>query len=163
MGLKRAPSRESMSSSALQTQIDEIEAQTATDLSLMKKLFDEAAKRIERIPHGPNYQRQVDAIEALTDEQLDTVHSFIKDAAAQLEGIYLQIRDNSVAKSKRDKYKLVHTKLDTCSICLDTSRINHGLRCGHAFHKACILPWIRENTVRGKFSCPNCREQVSIK
>ncbi len=47
-------------------------------------------------------------------------------------------------------------KLDNCSICSDPIHKKHKIRCGHSFHKKCILDMIGNNpTVKHK--CPNCR------
>lgn len=50
---------------------------------------------------------------------------------------------------------------DTCAICLDTIEDNEdvrGLSCGHAFHSACIDPWL---TCR-RACCPLCKKDYYI-
>ena len=45
---------------------------------------------------------------------------------------------------------------DTCSICLDdTNDTWSELKCGHKFHKDCILSWTNKQR-----TCPICREQL---
>jgi len=46
-----------------------------------------------------------------------------------------------------------------CTICMDDLSKGDAmgqLECGHAFHKQCIVDWLRENT-----SCPMCRETMT--
>ena len=50
-----------------------------------------------------------------------------------------------------------------CSICL-TNIINdsYKLKCGHVFHKKCILKWQKKSKKEdGSFSCPICRNENS--
>lgn len=50
---------------------------------------------------------------------------------------------------------------DTCAICLDTLEDHddvRGLTCGHAFHGACIEPWL---TAR-RASCPLCKADYHV-
>jgi len=45
---------------------------------------------------------------------------------------------------------------DTCSICLDDTNDKWSeLKCGHKFHKNCILSWTNKQR-----TCPICREQL---
>ncbi len=162
IGLYKPACPTEIMTAALQARIDQIEAQTQADMQSMQAIFDNAARQIKQIPNGRHREGQVTQIAEQTADQLEAVNDLIRDAGAQLDRIFSQMSDRPATKLKRDKYKLVRTKLTTCSICLDTSPINEGLRCGHAFHKACIIPWIRVNTIRGKFSCPNCRKQNNI-
>lgn len=46
-----------------------------------------------------------------------------------------------------------------CSVCLEDSA-STVLRCGHAFHSACIARWVRCG--RGK-TCPVCRADVALR
>ncbi len=50
------------------------------------------------------------------------------------------------------------TGKDECAICL--SYLAKGVRfsCGHEYHGACVLPWVRT-----KNTCPNCRRTVMAK
>lgn len=44
-----------------------------------------------------------------------------------------------------------------CSICLEeVDGDAHRLECGHAFHPACLIGWLRQ----GNLSCPNCRDDL---
>ena len=45
---------------------------------------------------------------------------------------------------------------NTCPICLDTVDNAHRLECGHAFHAACLISWLRQ----GNLSCPCCRDNL---
>lgn len=47
---------------------------------------------------------------------------------------------------------------DTCAICLDTVDSAHRLECGHAFHAACLISWLRQ----GNLSCPCCRDNLHL-
>jgi predicted component of type VI protein secretion system len=50
---------------------------------------------------------------------------------------------------------------DTCAICIDTLEDDdevRGLTCGHAFHAACIDPWL---TTR-RASCPLCKADYHV-
>ena len=48
---------------------------------------------------------------------------------------------------------------EMCSICLDDDPDGmHQLECGHSFHSACLITWLR----RGRLSCPNCRDDLHL-
>lgn len=50
------------------------------------------------------------------------------------------------------------TKMDTCSVCLETMEIGAdvcALPCAHVFHKNCIEQWARR-----KSTCPMCRREM---
>lgn len=71
-------------------------------------------------------------------------------------------------------------KSDTCSICLDScvvphridmrrrnirtsgelKRIGEKLRCGHVFHRQCILPWFLNVENEASDNCPMCRQHI---
>lgn len=49
---------------------------------------------------------------------------------------------------------------ESCPICLDEmDQLARVLRpkCGHEFHKACLVPWLRESSL-----CPVCKGAVSF-
>jgi len=59
----------------------------------------------------------------------------------------------------------------TCNICFDTCSLQESvvlpnelesaallLECGHQFHRACIIQWLKQN---GNMLCPMCRAEVS--
>lgn len=52
------------------------------------------------------------------------------------------------------------TRCATCSICIDDFEDGEKLtllpRCGHAFHKSCIMPWLLER----QGCCPTCKTVV---
>lgn len=45
---------------------------------------------------------------------------------------------------------------DACPICLDAVEAPHRLDCGHGFHAACLISWLRQ----GNLSCPCCRDNL---
>lgn len=47
---------------------------------------------------------------------------------------------------------------ETCVVCMDALDANvHTMeQCGHKFHSACIIEWMR----RGHMSCPTCRDDL---
>ena len=50
------------------------------------------------------------------------------------------------------------TRGDDCVICLESMTLNDELlklRCGHIFHKDCLIPWLVQ-----KQECPLCRLQL---
>ena len=69
---------------------------------------------------------------------------------------------------------------DTCSICLDScvvpyridmrrrnirssgelKRVGETLRCGHVFHRQCILPWFLNVENDASDNCPMCRQHI---
>ena len=71
-------------------------------------------------------------------------------------------------------------KSDTCSICLDScvvphridmrrrsirssgelKRVGETLRCGHVFHRQCILPWFLNVDNEASDNCPMCRQHI---
>jgi len=71
-------------------------------------------------------------------------------------------------------------KSDTCSICLDScvvphkidmrrrsirssgelKRVGEKLRCGHVFHRQCILPWFLNVENDASDNCPMCRQHI---
>ena len=71
-------------------------------------------------------------------------------------------------------------KSDTCSICLDScvvphridmrrrnirtsgelKRVGEKLRCGHVFHRQCILPWFLNVENEARDNCPMCRQHI---
>ncbi len=71
-------------------------------------------------------------------------------------------------------------KSDTCSICLDLcvvphridmrrrsirssgelKRVGETLRCGHVFHRQCILPWFLNVENDASDNCPMCRQHI---
>ena len=71
-------------------------------------------------------------------------------------------------------------KSDTCSICLEScvvphridmrrrkirlsgelKRVAERLRCGHVFHRHCILPWFMNVDNEASDNCPMCRQQI---
>ena len=71
-------------------------------------------------------------------------------------------------------------KSDTCSICLDScvvpnridmrrlkirssgelKRVGEKLRCGHVFHRQCILPWFLNVENEASDNCPMCRQHI---
>ena len=55
-------------------------------------------------------------------------------------------------KNKKDK-----VCKDICCICLDDSENRHiFLKCGHSFHKKCLLKWFNTDMSR---NCPYCRQK----
>eukprot|EP00038_Savillea_parva_P010475 m.190618 g.190618 ORF g.190618 m.190618 type:complete len:329 (+) comp18071_c0_seq1:115-1101(+) len=47
---------------------------------------------------------------------------------------------------------------DECGVCLSEQHVGDLailLDCGHAFHKACLVPWLKKNAI-----CPSCREPL---
>lgn len=69
-----------------------------------------------------------------------------------------KILDNRMpnfSSPKMKKKKIVKAPVHDCSICLmgiKTRLSSKTLKCGHKFHRRCILKWARINK-----SCPNCR------
>ena len=57
-----------------------------------------------------------------------------------------------------DKDEIVDKINNMCSICLeeyiDDRKLNK-LKCGHIYHKECIMKWIKNNN-----ECPLCRKEV---
>ena len=48
---------------------------------------------------------------------------------------------------------------DTCVVCMESLNSDHVHtieECGHIFHSACIIGWLR----RGNLTCPTCRQDV---
>ena len=45
-----------------------------------------------------------------------------------------------------------------CSICLETMCWPHRLRCGHAFHAACLQKW--RLSKHSNMRCPMCRDDI---
>ncbi len=53
----------------------------------------------------------------------------------------------------------LHSKTDSCSICLNSIRRTRGTRelpCGHLFHKVCINQWKNKQI---DTTCPMCRKR----
>ena len=58
-----------------------------------------------------------------------------------------------MSQIKSEKAKKVDGSL--CSICIAKFKVGDEivrLKCKHHFHKACVVPWFKDNN-----TCPNCR------
>jgi hypothetical protein len=53
--------------------------------------------------------------------------------------------------------------LTECTICLHELQLGQSIdqirRCGHAFHKHCLLSWVNSQNSQHS-SCPNCRQEL---
>ena len=48
-----------------------------------------------------------------------------------------------------------------CPICLETIRSNHiKTKCGHNFHKKCLIEWCENQKKKTNIKCPICREDI---
>ena len=48
-----------------------------------------------------------------------------------------------------------------CPICLETIRSNHiKTKCGHDFHKECLIEWCENQQKKTNIKCPMCREDI---
>ena len=48
-----------------------------------------------------------------------------------------------------------------CPICLETIRSNHiKTKCGHNFHKKCLIEWCENQKKKTNIKCPMCREDI---
>jgi hypothetical protein len=48
-----------------------------------------------------------------------------------------------------------------CPICLETIRSNHiKTKCGHNFHKKCLIEWCENQKKKTNIKCPMCREPI---
>ena len=59
-------------------------------------------------------------------------------------------------KKKGEEKKVQGKK---CCVCLEEMKVGEEivrLKCGHHFHKKCILPWLKKNN-----SCPICRVRAT--
>lgn len=68
-----------------------------------------------------------------------------------------EISNIEILTVKCDK-ELIDANSTDCCICLETFHIDDNvslLRCGHMFHKGCIIDWLKKD-----FTCPLCRGSV---
>ena len=48
-----------------------------------------------------------------------------------------------------------------CPICLETIRSNHiKTKCGHDFHKECLIEWCENQKKKTNITCPVCRKDI---
>lgn len=59
-------------------------------------------------------------------------------------------------RAKRDGRCLVHAGQQECPVCYSGAGATVSLACRHAFHRACIAPWLVANNL----TCPVCRAAV---
>ena len=76
-------------------------------------------------------------------------------------GIYLWNKFYSLvpAKSRAKFYVKTADSEKECAVCLtnDSFGFRVVLECGHVFHKACLVEWVRE-----KSTCPYCRAGTTV-
>lgn len=100
-------------------------------------------------------------------EPLSRPNNTLNRPFEDLSFIYQNIRPNFVINTEREKEyirSLPTIESDeefTCSICQNVNEHDLdivSLRCGHKFHRSCIL----QSVETGNISCPNCREPIYI-
>jgi Ring finger domain len=60
--------------------------------------------------------------------------------------------DERVVELLIKESKMIHGE---CGVCSEHGKLNIQLNCGHSFHDACLIPWVK---IKG--SCPICRGAV---
>ncbi len=92
--------------------------------------------------------KEVEIVESIKEKWYKYIEIFIK------EDINL---DTNKTIFKRKKI----TSEEVCSICLgENKQIMTEIKCGHCFHKKCIIQWFDKNK---EASCPICREKINSK
>ena len=92
---------------------------------------------------------------SLRDYIVITVRNEIRDFSCMLRSPYVRHDSNHVEMT-------VEGSIGECAICQEDFEVGETfvpLPCNdlhpHKFHKACIIPWIRDNN-----TCPTCRGSI---
>ncbi len=80
-----------------------------------------------------------------------------------------KIRSTSKSRSKSSRSKsrglfqspTPQSLKNRCPICLETIRSNHiKTKCGHDFHKECLIEWCENQQKKTNIKCPVCRGDI---
>jgi hypothetical protein len=103
----------------------------------------------------------------LTSEEINDLYDIVREV---LVGFIAESRialPKTTLKKATKTNILLHSKVGTCSICLENAKKGEKwtkLSCGHFYHTDCISKWDKKSTNK---NCPHCRkplaENISIK
>lgn len=136
---------------------------TADDLlKLNKEVWKVFKERGEQFESGLDIQvleesilkRKTDFVQTVSKVFIYFPQVYIERGSAEM----LTILYEEMSVIHRYLLKLLRrdipVRVGTCSICLEESKLDHPLSCGHSFHKDCISPWLKASG-----NCPYCRKE----
>lgn len=129
---------------------DEAEAEAdEVDVDAMRRVFVASLPRSARSPHAP---------QTLTPHRRPSYEQLL-DLGAAAGAVSRGVADGFVLRLPRRRVTTEELSAnDLCAVCRQEYVAEEELselRCGHAFHGACLAPWLRAEK-----HCPSCRHDV---
>ena len=97
-------------------------------------------------------------LDQMTPEELEALEDEFNDELMEGDdGLDVGPEPADMSQIKSEKAKKVDGS--KCSICVEQLKVGDEivrLKCKHHFHKACIVPWFKNNN-----TCPNCRQEAT--
>ncbi|KAI9834805.1 MAG: hypothetical protein M1819_002891 [Sarea resinae] len=136
---------------------------TRDDDSTAHEIPEDPIKQIEAGVEGPSADSDKRLSKMTVEEQEPVVEELEKaDTLASTVAPADDIKGEDEEEEEDEHIhsaippELVNSSGDTCAICLDTLDDDNdvrGLTCGHAFHAACVDPWLTSR----RACCPLCK------